>query len=160
MTDLLDLTADLPEVSLAPGDVLIREGDPAGSIWVLVSGSLRVTKNGAEVNAVTHPGIAIGEMSLLLGRAYTATVTAAEPTVLRHAADGAAFLASDPRVGQLIATGLAERLDFVTSYLADLKNQYGDAPGLAMVGDVLRRLEQRRGPRATPGSAREPDPEY
>lgn len=160
MTDIFDLTADLPEVHLDVGDVLIAEGDDAGSIWILVSGSMRVLKSGHEVNAVTHPGAIIGEMSLLLGRPYTATVEATEPCVLRHAADGAALLASDAAVTRLVATGLAERLAFVTTYLADLKQQYGDAPGLAMVGDVLRRLEQRRVPRAVPGSAREPDPEY
>ena len=56
--------------------------------------------------------------------------------------------------------GLAERLNFVTTYLADLKHQYGDAPGLAMVSDVLVELTQRRAPPARPGSARDPDPDY
>ena len=56
--------------------------------------------------------------------------------------------------------GLAERLNFVTTYLADLKHQYGDAPGLSMVSDVLRQLAQRHGPVARPGSAPDPDPDY
>ena len=60
----------------------------------------------------------------------------------------------------LVADGLAERLNFVTTYLADLKLQYGDAPGLSMVSDVLQRLAHRQGPAARPGSARDPDPEY
>ncbi len=59
-----------------------------------------------------------------------------------------------------MAVGLAERLNFVTTYLADLKHQYGDAPGLAMVADVLGQLAQRQGPTAQPGSARDPDPAY
>jgi hypothetical protein len=46
-----------------------------------------------------------------------------------------------------------------TSYLADLKHQYGDAPGLAMVSEVLHQLAQRQGPPARPGSARDPDPD-
>ena len=54
----------------------------------------------------------------------------------------------------------SERLDFVTSYLADLKHQYGDAPGLSMIPDVLRQLAQRQAPPAQPGSARDPDPDY
>lgn len=160
MPDIFELTADLPEVVLAPGEVLITDGGEAGAIWILVSGVLRVVKGGVEVNTVTHPGAVIGEMSLLLGRPHTATVEAVEHSVLRHAGDGAALLARDAEISRIVATGLAERLAFVTSYLADLKHQYGDAPGLAMVGDVLRRLEQRRVPRAVPGSAREPDPEY
>ena len=48
----------------------------------------------------------------------------------------------------------------MTSYLADLKNQYGDAPGLTMVSEVLSLLAQRQVPAARPGSARDPDPEY
>jgi hypothetical protein len=60
----------------------------------------------------------------------------------------------------LVAIGLAERLNFVTTYLADLKHQYGDAPGLSMVADVLHQLAQRHGPVARPGSARDPDAEY
>jgi CRP/FNR family transcriptional regulator, cyclic AMP receptor protein len=160
MPDIFELTDGLPDVHLAAGETLITEGGEPGGIWILMSGTMRVLKQGMEVNSVTHPGAIIGEMSLLLGRTYTATVEAVEPCVLRHAADGLALMASDAEVTRLIATGLAERLAFVTTYLADLKQQYGDAPGLAMVGDVLRRLEQRRVPRAVPGSAREPDPEY
>ena len=57
-------------------------------------------------------------------------------------------------------SGLAERLDLVTTYLADLKDQYGDAPGLSMVADVLSTLSQHPGTTARPGSARDPDPEY
>ena len=44
----------------------------------------------------------------------------------------------------LIAVSLAERLNFVSSYLADLKQQYGDSTGLSMVSDVLAQLAQRQ----------------
>ena len=157
---MLALSAHLPEVTLAPGEALVREGESAGAIWVLVSGALRVLKGGVDVNLVTQPGALVGEVSALLGGAYGATVVAAEPSVLRHAADGAALLASDPGITRLVAVGLAERLNFVTTYLADLKHQYGDAPGLGMVSDVLKELSHRQGAPARPGSAREPDPEY
>ena len=70
------------------------------------------------------------------------------------------LLESDPAITSLIAMGLAERLNFVTTYLVDLKHQYGDAPGLAMIPDVLRELAQRQAATARPGSARDPDPEY
>ena len=86
-------------------------------------------------------------------------VEATEPSRLRYAADGHNLL-GDPAVTKLVAMGLAERLNFVTSYLADLKYQYGDAPGLSMVSDVLTRLAQHQGLAAQPGSARDPDPDY
>ena len=152
--------ADLPEIRLAPGETLVREGDPGGGLWFLVSGALRVRKGGVLVNTVTRPGAVIGEVSLLLDTACSATVEAAEASVVRHAADGDALLAGDPGLTRQVAIGLAERLNFVTSYLADLKNQYGDAPGLTMVSEVLSLLAQRQVPAARPGSARDPDPEY
>ena len=79
---------------------------------------------------------------------------------MRHAADGRALLASDPAITTLLAIGLAERLNFITTYLVDLKHQYGDAPGLAMIPDVLRELAQHQRPLARVGSARDPDPDY
>jgi hypothetical protein len=69
-------------------------------------------------------------------------------------------LASSPAVTTLVAMGLAERLNFITTYLVDLRHQYGDAPGLSMIPDVLRELSQRQRPLAKVGSARDPDPEY
>jgi CRP/FNR family cyclic AMP-dependent transcriptional regulator len=157
---MLTLSEHLPEVRYAPGDVIVRERGAAGGIWVLVSGVLQVSKGGVIVNTVTAPGALVGEISVLLNSAYSATVEAAEPAVLRYAADGQAFLSSNAEITKLVAIGLAERLDFVTTYLADLKHQYGDAPGLSMVPEVLRKLSHRQAAVARPGSARDPDPEY
>ena len=160
MDDMLAITSHLPEVEYAPGDEIITEGGDSTGVWVLITGSLRVMKNGRDVNTVTQPGAMIGEMSILLGVPDSATVKAAEHCVMRYAADGEALLTGDPRVIHSVAVGLAARLNFVTTYLADLKNQYGDAPGLAMVPDVLQQLARRQGPLAQPGSARDPDPDY
>lgn len=160
MNDMLSLSNHLPELHFAAGEVIVREGETAGSIWVLVSGALVVHKAGVVVNTIARPGAIVGEVSALLGSTYSATVEATEPSVLRHAADGQALLDHHPAITRLVAIGLAERLHFVTTYLVDLKHQYGDAPGLSMVSDVLRELSQRQGERARPGSARDPDPEY
>ena len=158
--DILDVTTDLLEVELAAGDVVVREGGTSSSLWILVSGQLRVMKGDVMVNTIDHPGAVIGEMSLLLGTRHSATVEATKPTRLRFAANGTALLDHDPTISRLIATGLAERLAYMTTYLADLTKQYGDAPGLAMVSTVLSELEQRKAPRAVPGSLREPEPPY
>jgi CRP-like cAMP-binding protein len=157
---MLALSADLPIVHLAPGEILIHEGGVGGEIWILESGAMQVRKDDVVVNTITHPGALIGEMSVLLGGSHSATVEATEPCALRYANDGHGLLGSDPEITRLVAIGLAERLHFVTTYLADLTHQYGDAPGLAMVSDVLSRLGRHVGPRATPGSARDPDPAY
>ena len=161
MREILEHSAHLPQIQFAAGDVVVREGDNAGGIWVLVSGALRVRKGSELVNAINRPGAMVGEISLLLGtKQYSATVEAATPSVLHYAEDGQAFLSSDPDIIRHVAMGLAERLHFVTSYLADLKHQYGDAPGLAMVSDVLSELAQRQVAPARPGSARDTNPDY
>jgi CRP-like cAMP-binding protein len=156
---MLSLSAHLPVATLAAGEALVEEGGTGARLWVLVSGALEVRKGAVVVNTITHPGALVGEMSALLGTRHSATVVASEATVLRVAEDAPAFL-DDPAVLRLVAQGLAERLAFVTTYLADLRHQYGDAPGLAMVGQVLTELSQRQVPTARPGSARDPDPEY
>jgi CRP-like cAMP-binding protein len=156
MQEMLTLSAGLPETVFEAGGIVVREGDAGGGMWVLVSGALQVRKGQVLVNRITRPGALVGELSVLLDSAYSATVQASERSVLRYVAHARDMLQQNPRVTLLVAQGLAERLDFVTSYLADLKHQYGDAPGLSMVPDVLRELAQRQAPAARPGSLRDP----
>ena len=160
MKDMLSRCGHLPVHQFASGETILREGGAADGIWILVSGALQVRKGDVLVNAINSPGALIGEISVLLNTTHGATVEATAPSTLHHAVDGPAFLAGDPEISRLVAVGLAERLNFVTTYLADLKHQYGDAPGLAMVSDVLRQLAQRQAPLARSGSARDPDPDY
>ena len=160
MKEMLALSAHLPLVEFAAGEVITTEGGTAGPIWILVSGSLQIRKGQVVVNTVTEPGSLIGEISLLLNSAFSATVETTAPTVMRFAEDGRALLTSNPAISTLVAVGLADRLNFVTTYLADLKHQYGSTPGLSMIPAVLERLAQHQTTTARPGSAREPDPEY
>ncbi len=160
MRDMLSRSDHLPEVEFAPGETVTVEGAPSGEIWVLVSGALAVRKGGELVNSISRPGAVVGEISVLLDTAHGATVEAAVPSILRVAHDGHAFLGQDPELLRQVAVGLAERLNLVTTYLADLKHQYGDAPGLSMVAEVVGRLAAHQQPAARSGSARDPDPEY
>jgi CRP/FNR family cyclic AMP-dependent transcriptional regulator len=160
MDEMLALSAHLPKQVFETGDTVVREGEPGGSIWVLAAGALQVSKAGVVVNHIIRPGAIVGEVSALLHCAYSATVVATERSVLHHAVNGPALLDSHPAIARLVAVGLAERLNFVTTYLADLKAQYADVPGLHMVSAVLRELSERQGERARPGSARDPNPDY
>jgi CRP-like cAMP-binding protein len=160
MTGLLDLTATVPTSEAAPGDVVIAEGAPSGRLVVLVSGALEVRKGDQAIRTITAPGACVGEIGLLIGVPATASVVAVEPCVLRTVDDGDAFVRSNPEVLAEVARILAVRLHEMTTYLADLKHQYGDAPGLRMVDDVLSKLTQSTGSVARPGSARDPDPRY
>src|SRR3954454_17451076 len=133
MDQMLTLSSHLPRQVFEPGQIVVHEGDAGAGLWVLESGALRVRKASIEVNTITRPGAVIGEISALLRSTYSASVEATERSVLRHAADAQALMDSNPAITRLIAEGLAERLNYVTTYLADLKAQYGEAPGLTMV---------------------------
>lgn len=134
--DMLSLSSHLPEQAFAPGQVVVREGDAGGAIWVLVAGALA------------------GKVSVLLNARSGVIVQATEPSVLHRADDGAALLASHPAITRRVAEGQAERLNAITIYRVDLKQQYGNAPGLSMVSEVLSQLSQRQAAPARPSSAR------
>ena len=83
----LDLLSTAFEVKrLDPGQILCREGDPAPSFYIIVSGIVWVTK---EINQKLRRRLAtigknclIGQVSLIDGGRRTATMEAGAPTVL------------------------------------------------------------------------------
>jgi CRP-like cAMP-binding protein len=91
------LAASAEEVVLPAGRVVMREGDKADDLWVLVQGELSVSAAGGgpvarELAPVTAPGY-VGELGLLHNIPRTATVrTRRESTLLRI--DGEEFLAA------------------------------------------------------------------
>lgn len=161
MQELLALTLGLPEIELAPGDVLLAEGDETGRLFVLVEGSLMVRMDGADFVAIDAPGACVGEMALLLQQNHSASVIAVNPSRLRVIDRAQEALRTNPEVLHAVATLLARRLDLVNRYLVDLQRQYSDVDGgLGMVGDMLKQLAGHHGQRVEPGSEREPDPLY
>ena len=87
---LESLARALVRVELAPGEVVIREGDEGDRFYVIESGTVEVTKDGALV-ASLGPGDFVGEIALLRDVPRTATVRATSPTVLQ-ALDRADFI--------------------------------------------------------------------
>ncbi|HQN07929.1 MAG TPA: cyclic nucleotide-binding domain-containing protein [Thermoanaerobaculia bacterium] len=84
---LLDLVLQrINLITLAPGDVLIREGAEGSSVYFVVQGTLAVTARhdlGTEVLLRTaRDGEVIGEAAFLTGLPSYATVTAREPSNL------------------------------------------------------------------------------
>ena len=161
MQDLLALAQDAERRTFAPGEVLLADGAPVPTLYVLLEGGLRVEKAGVAITTVTEPGACVGEMSLLLGVPATADVVAQDESVVAVIDDAAARLDSDPHVARALAQLLARRLHAMTTYLADLKQQYADHDGgLGMVDVVLESLMRSSGSRTQLGSERDPDPEY
>jgi CRP-like cAMP-binding protein len=126
MSDVLSLCAGLPEVTLEPGEALMVEGEAGGPLFVLIEGTVSVSKGGVEVARVATPGALFGEMAALLDLPTSATVTAATPVRAHRSADPLGLIASSPQLAVHTARLLAERLHNATTYLADLKAQFQD----------------------------------
>src|SRR5436190_1478044 len=70
------LAAELETLSLKRGDVLVRQGEMADALYVVVTGRFTITVSGRrEPVAELGPGQPVGEIAFLAGGARTATVT-------------------------------------------------------------------------------------
>jgi CRP/FNR family transcriptional regulator, cyclic AMP receptor protein len=160
MAGLLDIAEGFPRRTFAAGDVLLTDGTAVDVLYVLASGTLRVEKAGVAVTTIAAPGACVGEMSLLLGVPVTADVVAVTECEVAVIDDAPAMLEAGGLTLEL-ARMLAGRLQVMTTYLVDLKQQYADHEGgLGMVDVVLGTLMQGAGPKKELRSARDPDPEY
>ena len=71
------LAAELETLNLRRGEVLVRQGEVAEALYIVVTGRFSVTIEGRrEAVAELGPGQPIGEIAFLAGGARTATVTA------------------------------------------------------------------------------------
>lgn len=158
------MCAGLPERELEKGEILLKEGGRSkNELFVLIEGSLEVLKGeDVSVNVISEPGAVIGEMSILLGVPFSASVRACERTRCYVAADGSAFLRDHPETALAIARLLARRLHMATAYLADIKRQFeGADASLAMLDQVLETfLHHNEDDEIEPGSDREREPNY
>src|SRR6266576_2120942 len=156
MEELLALARDMPRRWVAPGDVLLVDGEPVSALYVLLQGELRIEKRGVPIATVAEPGACVGEMSLLLGTSATANVVASERSEVAVLDAARAMLDDDSGLSLSLARLLAARLNAMTTYLVDLKEQYAEHEGgLGMVDVVLATLMRGPGPRRELGSDRD-----
>jgi CRP/FNR family cyclic AMP-dependent transcriptional regulator len=158
VTVLLDYCADLPKQSIPAGTVLIAEGQPLANMFVLVSGSVSVERDDVPVARVDVPGAVFGEMSAVLDKVASATVRAKSDVEVYVIDDPLGFLTDKPGAALAVLRVTAARLDGMTQYLVDIKQQYADRDDhLGMVDGILDTLVHHH-PRPTrTGSARDPE---
>jgi CRP/FNR family cyclic AMP-dependent transcriptional regulator len=99
------------ELHAATADQLTAEGDAGDEFFVVVSGGVKVTKNGRKV-ATLGPGECFGEMSLLDDEPRSATVVATHDTTLLaiHRGDFDRHLMSSPTVMRALLSTLSRRI--------------------------------------------------
>ncbi len=158
MRTVLSFCEGLPERQFEPDEVLLAEGEADKTLYVLIDGKVDVLKGETLVNCLTEPGALFGELAVLLDIPHTATVKAAAPTRVYIVDSAKIFLQSHPHLTYQLAKILARKLNSITSYLADLKNQFEDrSDHLGMVDEVLESLLHEQVEDHQPGSERYPD---
>jgi type IV pilus assembly protein PilB len=104
-----------------PAEVVVREGAPGVSMYIIKSGLVEVRKKDPVTGidflvAQLSEGSAVGEMSLLTGKPRSATVTTVQPTVVftLTRADFRNLLTQHPEISLGLARIMAERLEDAT----------------------------------------------
>jgi CRP/FNR family cyclic AMP-dependent transcriptional regulator len=144
MPDILEFCQGREARSFKPGDVLIKEGGQEGKLYVLIEGQVEVLRKDTQVSYIDEPGSIFGEMSVLLEMPYSATVKALSETRAYVIEDAIKFLMSDAAIAIDVATLLARRLYYTTSYLVDLQQQAaGKREDLDLVDRILAQLVQK-----------------
>jgi NTE family protein len=107
------LAAELETINLRRGEVLVRQGEAADALYVVVTGRFTVTLNGRrQIVAEIGPGQPIGEIAFLAGGTRTATVTALrDSAVLRLGREEFdALVARNPSILHTLTVTLARRV--------------------------------------------------
>ncbi len=104
------------EVKFRQGDVLVREGEPGDSFYLIKTGDVQVTtmKGGEEVFlARLTPGALFGEVAVITGEPRTATVTAlTDGEAIRFEKEQVKeVLRAYPRVAELLKKIVARRTE-------------------------------------------------
>lgn len=77
--DLAEIAPFLESVYLDPGEVVIREGEVGHELYILVTGEVKVEREGVELSMMSE-GAVFGDLAALDPEPRAATVTATTPT--------------------------------------------------------------------------------
>lgn len=136
MSNAVTSASSYSTLRLSPGDVLITQGEPGGTLYVLEEGELGVVRDGVDIASVSRPFSVVGEMSVVLGTPTSATVKATKPSVVRVFADARSTMSQDADFAFRMAYLMASRLDSTSSLLVEQARRHTGRPE----GDVLNRI--------------------
>jgi CRP-like cAMP-binding protein len=110
--DLRDIARLTDEVGYDVGAVLIREGERGSEVFVVIDGTLEVSRDGEGNLAEVGAGQVVGEIALLSNQPRSATVSAGSPVrVLRiGGGDFVELLERMPLLWLKVTRALADRI--------------------------------------------------
>jgi CRP-like cAMP-binding protein len=143
MASVLDLLTDYEVRRFDPGQLIIKQGERCGILFFLIEGTVEILMGDTPACTARQPGTVFGEVSALIGRKHVATVRAVTPCAFYAVKNLRAFLASTPAACLHVCEALAHRINALSQYLADVKDQYDGHDHLGMVNQVLETLMYR-----------------
>jgi CRP/FNR family transcriptional regulator, cyclic AMP receptor protein len=110
-SELERLARRTTDITIQPGQAILKEGRTGFEFFVIVGGTAEVTRRGKRI-AELGPGDFFGELALLDNAPRDATVTALTPmeVIVLTRAEFNAALAEAPRMTRKLMTGMARRL--------------------------------------------------
>ena len=147
------LMASMAPRRLARGEMVFREGDAGDSLYVIMSGKVKLARTSGDgrenLLSVLGPGEMFGELSLFDPGPRLTTAHVVSDTELISLGNDALrqFLADHPEVAMQMLAGLAHRLRRTNEGLSDLV--FTDVPG--RVAKALLDLSDRFGQQAEDG---------
>lgn len=134
----------LEERTLAEGELLFREGDPGGTLCVVLEGEIEiitVSKGREQVLSRVGPGGHVGEMSVIDGAPRSATARAAGRTRIAELSreDVLDDLVASPAAAQAMLAEMAQRLRRATALIGEhvARNAVREVEERASVGERL-----------------------
>jgi CRP/FNR family cyclic AMP-dependent transcriptional regulator len=127
------LAKDMEYLDVRKGDVLFSEGEPGDSLYIVLSGKIKVGRRAGDgrqnLIALMGPSDMVGELSLFDPGPRTATATAVTDARLARLRKQALrpWLSNRPEIAEQLLRVLARRLRRTNDALADLI--FTDVPG-------------------------------
>lgn len=123
---LRSLTRALERRAYHKGEIILRQGDPGNSLYIIVSGRVRIftlSPEGSELSVgIYDTGDFFGEMALLNREPRSASVEALQDTkvLVLHRGDFCSHLLSNPHAALHIIETLSQRLRYTTENAEEL----------------------------------------
>ncbi|HEY7175904.1 MAG TPA: Crp/Fnr family transcriptional regulator [Micromonosporaceae bacterium] len=127
------LAKDMEIIDVRKGDVVFNEGEPGDSLYIVLSGKIKLGRRAADgrqnLIALMGPSDMLGELSLFDPGPRTATATAVTDTRVARLRKQALrpWLTNRPEIAEQLLRVLARRLRRTNDALADLI--FTDVPG-------------------------------
>ena len=152
--DLVALIAVMKAQSFPAGTILFEKGAPGDSMYVILSGNLRIFARDAEGHDITltnyGAGRVFGDFAMLDGEPRSAAASAIDnlDVLALDRADFLTFLPEHPTIGLAMLRNLTDRVRYITVYL----NRINDFGQRLVAGEYERALQE-----FTAGSADDSD---